>query len=395
MLKQTTLLGFLLFLNLGVRSQNVTQPSIKISGELEFAKNSPAILDIMYIPLSQGRRQFDSCKVINGQFTILKQSDNPVIVVIGERLKRSDPSKGNGNQDYYSALLTPGEVKFIGRKNLHEAEVLGTGAIANNDYQNFLAKENDYINLSNKLVSPIYAHSISMDEKEKRATRILDSINLIRDQELYLHTIREKPQSLIALVALINYANAPVWRPRKKVDPESIEKLLADLPASLMSYPMVAELKQELRISKSTGTGKPFINFTLKDTSGKAVQLSDFKGKYIFLDFWASWCAPCRKENPNVKKQFELYRDKGFTVLSVSLDVPSARQAWLEAIRKDQIGLWSQLNDTEGFKGQVAQQYYIQSIPTNFLIGPDGKFLGRNLYGEELDKTLAKLFTGR
>jgi len=395
MLKQAILLAVSMFLSIGVRSQNITEKSIKISGQLDFAKNTPAVLDIMYIPLSQGRRQFDSCKIVNGKFNFIKRSDDPVVVLISPRFKRSDPAQGNGEQDYYSALLTPGDVSIVAKRYMRDSELSGTGTIGNSDYQDFLRKENDYIDLHNKLVKPIYALPVSMDEKQKRGAKLSDSVNAVRDQELYLNTIREKPQSLIALVALIKYANEPVWRPRKKIAPESIEKLLANFPASLTSYPMVTELKQELRISKSTGIGKPFMNFTLRDTSGKAVQLSDFKGKYIFLDFWASWCAPCRKENPNVKKQFELYRDKGFTVVSVSLDVPGARQAWLEAIRKDNIGLWPQLNDSGGFKGDVARQYYIQSIPTNFLIGPDGKFLGRNLYGDELDKILDKLFKDR
>jgi peroxiredoxin len=154
-------------------------------------------------------------------------------------------------------------------------------------------------------------------------------------------------------------------------------------------------LKEELQVSKATGYGKPIIDFTLEDTSGRLVKLSDFKGKYVFLDFWASWCVPCRKENPNVKKQFEKYKDRGFTVVSVSLDKPDARKAWIEAVRKDGTGIWTQLGDLHGFDGAVAKSYYVRSIPTNFLIGPDGKFLDRNLYGEELGKKLSKIFVGQ
>jgi len=167
------------------------------------------------------------------------------------------------------------------------------------------------------------------------------------------------------------------------------------LPAKYKSYPSLISLKQELQISKSTGIGKPVIDFTLKDASGKTVSLSDFKGKYVFLDFWASWCIPCRKENPNVKAQYEKYKNKDFTVLSVSMDKAEARKAWTEAIEKDGIGMWTHLIDEAGFAGTVAKSYYITSIPTNFLISPEGKFLGRNLYGEKLDQALEKIFTGK
>ena len=174
--------------------------------------------------------------------------------------------------------------------------------------------------------------------------------------------------------------------------PDEIEKLLVRLPKKFQAYPSIQNLKEELKVAKSTGVGKPIIDFTLEDTAGKKVKLSDFKGQYVFLDFWASWCVPCRKENPNVKSQFIKYKDKGFTVVSVSLDKPEARQAWIDAVRKDGTGLWTQLADLHGFDGAVAKSYYVRSIPTNFLIGPDGKFLDRNLYGEALGKKLAKVF---
>ena len=223
----------------------------------------------------------------------------------------------------------------------------------------------------------------------------MDSIFAVRDERVFLKQVKENPNSLLSVLALNEYASEPVWRPRKKIQPELIEQLLSTLPEKYQSYPSLVSLKQELQVSKATGAGKPIIDFALKDASGKTVKLSDFKGKYVFLDFWASWCVPCRKENPNVKAQYQKYKDKGFTVLSVSLDKAEARKAWLEAIENDQIGMWTQLIDENAFAGTVAKSYFITSIPTNFLISPDGKFLDRNLYGDNLDKALARLFENK
>jgi thiol-disulfide isomerase/thioredoxin len=131
-------------------------------------------------------------------------------------------------------------------------------------------------------------------------------------------------------------------------------------------------------------------DFTQTDPDGKPVKLSDFRGKYLLLDFWASWCGPCRAENPNVVKAYNQYKDKNFTILSVSLDKEDAREAWLAAIKKDGMP-WNHVSDLKYWKNEASVLYTIQAIPDNFLLSPEGKIIARGLRGEALAAKLAEL----
>ena len=129
-------------------------------------------------------------------------------------------------------------------------------------------------------------------------------------------------------------------------------------------------------------------DFSLPDTSGRSVALSSFKGKYVLVDFWASWCVPCRQENPNVVKAFEKYKDKNFTILGVSLD--RSREAWLQAIKTDQL-TWTHVSDLKYWDNAAAELYKVRSIPYNILLDPEGRIIAENIMGEDLDKKLTEV----
>ncbi len=150
------------------------------------------------------------------------------------------------------------------------------------------------------------------------------------------------------------------------------------------------EFAKTIDAARATSLGAMAPDFTQNDVNDKPVKLSDFKGKYVLVDFWASWCGPCRGENPNVVKAFNAYKDKNFTVLGVSLDQPGKKDAWLAAIAADGL-TWTQVSDLKFWDNAVAKQYGIRSIPQNFLIDPSGKIVGKNLRGADLDKKLEEL----
>jgi peroxiredoxin len=136
--------------------------------------------------------------------------------------------------------------------------------------------------------------------------------------------------------------------------------------------------------------GKPAPDFSLPDINGKEVRLSSFKGKYVLVDFWASWCQPCREENPNVVRAYSQFRDKNFTIVGVSLDRPGQKDQWLKAIKSDNL-TWTHLSDLKYWDSSIIPLYGIDGIPYNVLVDPQGMVIAENLKGVKLEAKLKEV----
>lgn len=192
--------------------------------------------------------------------------------------------------------------------------------------------------------------------------------------------------------------------PKKQVSLDALKDVIGPIPEDIQLYSRLFEgLAKNIRTSEAGLSTKKAIDrfmkvrigveaplFTAPDTLGNPVKLSDYRGKYVLLDFWASWCWPCRDENPIVVKAYHAFKEKNFDILSVSLDESGKRDAWLKAIHADQLS-WQHVSDLKYWNNAVAELYAIRSIPQNFLIDPQGKIIAVNLRGEALIQKLNEL----
>ncbi len=351
---------------------------LKLKGEVKTSK----ILDWVYLNYRiADERIVDSVKADKGEFKFEVNLQEPVLAMLSFKF-----INGNENAkpdiERMRVFLEPGNIDIEVKGSLEVATIKGSKA--HDAYEAINKSSKHYDDQMSEL--NVEYRKFYKDKNEKGIKDLeekQEKISEEKNEKVYHAYLKTNPGSPIALYVLDNYAGYDI-------DPAKVESLFESLPPSSRQLPSGITFKEKLETAKKTMVGAMAMNFTQNDTLDKPVSLSDFKGKYVLLDFWASWCGPCRAENPNVVKTFHEYKDKGFTVLGISLDQPGKKEAWLTAIHKDEL-TWTQVSDLKFWDNEVAKQYGIRGIPQNFLVDPSGKIVAKNIRGEELLKTLNDL----
>lgn len=321
----------------------------------------------------------DSANIVNHNFEFKGFSTEPTFYTLYL-------SKKQGGANF---LVENKKLTFTAKKDsLYKATIKGSAiydtymSFFNVDWKPITAKAGD-----------IYQR---LDKAEKEGEFKADSslrksfdeefaaLNVLNDTVVNRYVRKNRNSIAAAMVILDRYINYPYF--------DNARALMPLLSKEVQQSSFGKQIYAALALDEKTATGKAAPIFSMADTAGKMVSLADFKGKYVLVDFWASWCGPCRKENPNVVAAYQIYHDKGFEILGVSLD--SSKDAWLKAIAKDGLK-WTHVSDLKGWKNTAAAIYGVKSVPASFLIGPDGKVIGKDLRGAALQEKLASLFSGK
>ena len=375
---------FISMLFLLITANGFAQKGFTISGDVSKVKDPIAKVYLNYY--ADGKSTMDSAEVIDGKFSFTGTLTDPVMGSLRAKYQEVPGAKTikaiSYNRDIKQVFLENSKIKVSSVDSFANATVKGSKShTAYVSWTDLTKEETAQSAALNKEYSEYYKKKdqAGMDRIDAAFDKLTEQKNIKNKQYL-----KDNASSPIAMFVLKQYAGYDI-------NADDVEPLFLALPEALRASPAGKDMSEKIETAKKTGIGKMAMDFTQNDTLGNPVALSSFRGKYVLIDFWASWCGPCRQENPNVVKAFNAYNSKGFTVLGVSLDQPTAKDKWMKAIHDDNL-TWTQVSDLKYWKNDVAVQYGIQAIPQNFLIDPQGKIVGKNLRGEALNKKLAELF---
>ena len=382
-MKTVTTIIILLMLTYRVGAQ---QKDSSAQFDIDFAaiKENPKMVILQKVALDGYTVKKDTLAVLHHKVSYSSSFKEPEFFVV--TIQWND--KPETSTSFWSGSKTD-----ISVTDKYEAKLLAaSGSTFSAEVSNLDNRVESYKALSDSLVRKVNYLNRKTEDVESEIGKIRDSIENVIDNEIYLKTIRSFPNKAIGLYALTRYADRPIADQRIKTEPDKISALLSEMGNDVRKMPTASILEGNIELAKRMSVGKEFQDVTLLDTSGRAVNIRGIKAKYILIDFWASWCGPCRQQAPLLVQEFKKHSSKGFSIVSISRDSPALKKNWLRAIKQDKISIWYQLSDFEN----VAQRTYgIKYIPTNYLIDSNGIIIARNLNGDSLSKLLQQLFSGK
>ena len=336
--------------------------------------------DSIFLSYKQGNKWLLDSTVVHKNRFEFKGSVSEI--VRGYICRNNNPRTAEILFDAFDVYLQAGNIRLQSPDSLRNSIISGTPL--NNDHAAMIKALKPVI-IKRRAIREVQL--LSPEEQQNLA--LMASIQqqlLDNDDETFavqLQFINSHPDSYVSLLALARIAKV-----RKHIP--AVEKQFAILNSQLKQLPEGQDILRRIAENKKIQVGANAVDFIQPDTAGKARRLSDFRGRYVLLDFWASWCGPCRMDNRQLVSIYEKYRDQNLTIISISIDVLRNKKNWLKAIHEDQLP-WLQLSDLKE-KNEAAALYGITGIPANVLIDPDGKVIARDLKVNQLKQKLAAIF---
>lgn len=341
--------------------------SFKISGEMQGGDGS-----VLYL------QKYDNGKFVNVDSSNVDHEKFEFSGVLDVPQRYFFSQKGNDAK--MSFFIEPGELTLTGNiENLRETQV--SGSSLETEYQAFEESLSAFSDKQQDAITLYWAADSAGDDAAKEAAR--NQVDAVEEEKKeYVRTyIKENGNSHVS--AYLAYYHLSF-----EGGHENLDSLIADLAPELANSPYVTIMAERSAKLKQVAVGQPSLDFALESPDGQQISLSDFKGKYLLIDFWASWCGPCRAENPNVVAMYEEMKDKDFEILGVSFD--TKRDKWLEAIEADGL-TWPHVSDLKGWASEAGKLYAVNSIPHTVLLDKEGVIIAKDLRGEELRAKLGEL----
>ncbi|RSK40282.1 redoxin domain-containing protein [Mangrovimonas spongiae] len=346
-----------------------------INGTIDASENGKKIS--LYKADRSNQVLLDSTRVVDGKITLEGKIDSPEIYLVAIE----------GNNQRLPIIVENTEMDLtLYKDSLMASKISGS-------------KENDVFGLLQENMKPIRAKNAELMQQFSEARKNNDStlMQTIRnDFEAFVATINDKNLAIVKdnpdLVIGASFLESMIKSKGIKV--AEANEVFNAFTDKVKNSTIGKKLGEDIKNALKTAEGSMAPNFTAPNPEGEMITLNDIKGKVTIIDFWAAWCGPCRKENPNVVKVYNKYHEQGLEIIGVSLDgtprQKDAKAAWVEAIEKDGL-TWHQVSNLNYFNGPVAKQYNISSIPATFILDADGKIVAKNLRGKALEDKVAEL----